>query len=188
MTAYVVDLVSAMVDLVQIESVPLQALPGKNKDTSNVDTGAVGAAVFQTGQSDAADVRTKLDGSASGRTKGKVKAGRSKGVNEKKPEEGEEEKVRENTTMDSNPTEANPKFPPLRRAALHFLALLVRSTTARIYDLGDEEAFGLPDTLMHKGKTVLSYIAATDRDEVVRIMARETAEEIDELKNAIYGI
>ena len=90
--------------------------------------------------------------------------------------------------MDENPTEANPKFPPLRRAALHFLALLVRSTTARIYDLGDEGAFGLPDALMHKGLTVLGYVAATDRDEVVRIMARETAEEIDELKNAIYGI
>lgn len=130
MTAYVVDLVSAMVDLVQIESVPLQALPGKNKDkdTNIVGTGAVGAAVFQTGQSDAADVITKVNGSASGKTKGKVKAGRSKGVNEKKPEEGEEEKVRENTTMDSNPTEANPKFPP---AAACGIALL---GTARAVD------------------------------------------------------
>jgi len=179
MASYVIDLVAAMVDLVQIESVPLQALPGNHRTSDELSTGAVGAV----------DVKTNGNGNgtASGKAKGKTeqsrKAGRSKGK-----DEAEDEGKAESRTMDSNPTEANPKFPPLRRAALHFLALLVRTTTGRIYDIGDEGAFGLPDALMNKGKTVLNYVAATDRDEVVRVMARETVEEIDELRNAIYGI
>jgi len=184
MAAYVIDLVAAMVDLVQIESVPLQALPGNNSKLPS--SGAVGA---PSGESDTADVKPKLNGSASGTDNGeKGRPSRKSGRNKATVEEDDEEEEKVERTMDSNPTDANPKYPPLRRAALHFLALLVRSTTARIYDLDDDGAFGLPDALMTKGSTVLNYVAATDRDEVVRVMARETAEEMDELRNAIYGI
>ncbi|EJD01651.1 uncharacterized protein FOMMEDRAFT_126746, partial [Fomitiporia mediterranea MF3/22] len=38
----------------------------------------------------------------------------------------------EEVTMDTRPTVSNPKFPPLRRAALHFLLLLIRGLTSRV--------------------------------------------------------
>ncbi|KAJ3980001.1 hypothetical protein F5890DRAFT_1558111 [Lentinula detonsa] len=36
--------------------------------------------------------------------------------------------------MDDHPTYTNTKFPPLRRAALHFLTVLIRGTTKEIYE------------------------------------------------------
>ncbi|KAL1747481.1 hypothetical protein HDZ31DRAFT_31894 [Schizophyllum fasciatum] len=78
-------------------------------------------------------------------------------------------------SMDSQPTSTHSKFPPLRRAALHFLALLVRATKQH-------------DGLIRRAKITLGYLSSTDQDNIVRVMARETGEELSELQRAIAGL
>ncbi|KAL6299670.1 hypothetical protein BKA93DRAFT_904210 [Sparassis latifolia] len=91
-------------------------------------------------------------------------------------------------TMDSQPTSTNSKFPPLRRVALHFLLLLVQACTMRLYDSPGTEHVGFPVSLMRRGKSTLGYIAATDEDGVVRVMARETLEGLEQLEGAMVGL
>ncbi|KAI0723142.1 hypothetical protein C8Q76DRAFT_767130 [Earliella scabrosa] len=90
--------------------------------------------------------------------------------------------------MDSHPTSTNTKFPPLRRAALHFLSLLVRACTTRVYETGSADGSLLPPVTMKRARTTLGYIAATDADDVVRVMARETIEGLDQLAEAVVGL
>ncbi|EMD40865.1 hypothetical protein CERSUDRAFT_91616 [Gelatoporia subvermispora B] len=91
-------------------------------------------------------------------------------------------------TMDAQPTSTNTKFPPLRRAALHFLSLLIRATIKHIYDSDGEEIDIIPVRTVKRAKTTLGYIAVTDEDTVVRVMAREAAEELDQLAEAVAGL
>lgn len=89
-------------------------------------------------------------------------------------------------TMDSDPTSTNSKFPPFRRAALHFLSLLFRETTKQMY-----ESFGgstLPDGFVRRAKSTLSYVASTDQDTVVRIMAREADEGLEQMQQAMIRL
>lgn len=90
-------------------------------------------------------------------------------------------------TMDFDPTSMNSKLPPFRRAALHFLSLLFRETTKHIY----ESSFGgsiLPDGIIRRAKTTLSYVASTDQDTLVRVMAREAGEILEQMQRAIIGL
>lgn len=90
-------------------------------------------------------------------------------------------------TMDFDPTSTNSKFPPFRRAALHFLSLLLRETIKQIY----ESSFGgsiLPDGFMRRAKTTLTYVASTDQDTVVRVMAREAGEGLEQIQQAMIGL
>lgn len=83
-------------------------------------------------------------------------------------------------------TSNNPKLPPLRRAALHLLSLVFRETTKAIYD----SSFGgsiFSNSLMRRAKTTLSYVASTDEDIVVRVMAREAGGNLDRMQQAIIG-
>ena len=86
-------------------------------------------------------------------------------------------------TMDSQPTSTNPKFPPLRRAALHFLSLLLRMTTESI-----ASASTTPKFPMKRAKVTLSYVASTDPDVVVRVMAQEAIEQLKNLGHAMIGL
>jgi hypothetical protein len=88
-------------------------------------------------------------------------------------------------TMDSQPTSTNSKFPPLRRAALHFLSLHVRATTMQIYDSAVFEELAFP---LKRASITLGYVAATDEDLVVRVMAQEALEGLGDLRRAIAGI
>ncbi|KAF7355296.1 RTP1-C1 domain-containing protein [Mycena sanguinolenta] len=81
---------------------------------------------------------------------------------------------------DSNPTSANSKLPSFRRAALHFLGLLIRETTRQVYDSYSESGM-----VFKRIRTTLAYISATDSDTVVRVMAREAVEALSELENAM---
>lgn len=90
-------------------------------------------------------------------------------------------------TIDFAPTSRNSKFPPLRRAALHFLALLIRETTRQVYDSSYINTLFSP-AAGRRMKTTLVYVAATDEDNVVRMMAREAGEALDQLEQAIIGI
>ena len=91
------------------------------------------------------------------------------------------------STMDSEPTSSNSKFPPLRLAALHLLALVIRETTKQIYDSSFGQSL-LSDGLMTRAKTTLSYISSVDQDTVVRVMAREADEALKQMQRAIIGL
>jgi len=86
--------------------------------------------------------------------------------------------------MDTHPTAANSKFPLLRRPALHFLALLVRAYTMRAYS-GRGSVGSAP---VQRAKDTLGYIAVTDVDSIVRIMALEVCEAIVGLERAMVGL
>ncbi|TFY64009.1 hypothetical protein EVG20_g6094 [Dentipellis fragilis] len=85
-------------------------------------------------------------------------------------------------SMDAEPTSTNAKFPPLRRAALHFLGLLVRAYTRQAYDEAEHGAHEFP---VRRAKMTLGYVAATDVDAVVRVMAREVGEAVGTMEEAL---
>ena len=89
--------------------------------------------------------------------------------------------------MDTHPNEANSKFPPLRRAAIHFLTLLIRACTARVYDMGPAGML-VPDAYIPRVRMTLGYVASVDEDAVVRVMAREAREVLEQLSNALVGL
>ena len=90
-------------------------------------------------------------------------------------------------TMDDNPTSKNSKFPPLRRAALHLLSLLLKGTIEHIYDTSFGRTIFSQD-LIRRTKIILTYAADTDGDTVVRVMAREGVELVKQLELAIADI
>lgn len=129
---YVVDLIDAMIDLLQVESVP---------------------------------ARETLS----------------------KPEEPEADKKPDKTppTMDSQPLSTDSKFPPLRRAALHFLSLLIRSLTEQAYEKSFDVHMYM--AVLRRAKTTLAYVASTDADTLVRVMSREAGEGLEQLQQALLG-
>ncbi|KAJ4478038.1 hypothetical protein J3R30DRAFT_3290326 [Lentinula aciculospora] len=89
--------------------------------------------------------------------------------------------------MDDHPTSTNTKFPPLRRAALHFLTSLIRGSTKEVY----ESAAAIPHLspeLTKRMRITLAYISSTDDDMLVRVMAREASEDLAQLELAKLGI
>jgi CBS domain-containing protein len=95
--------------------------------------------------------------------------------------------------MDSQPTAANPIFPPFRRASLHFLGILVRAYTRRAYASADpsvsESSSPLVDDFpIRRAATTLGYIAATDADAVVRVMAGEVGDAVHTLERTLVGL
>ncbi|KAI0058878.1 hypothetical protein BV25DRAFT_1829628 [Artomyces pyxidatus] len=91
-------------------------------------------------------------------------------------------------SMDTDPLAANSKFPPLRRAALHFLALLVRAYTVRAYGGDNADGAGVLEFPVRRAKITLGYVASTDADAVVRNMAQEVVEAVGVLEKAIIGV
>jgi len=98
------------------------------------------------------------------------------------PTKGGEEDQSQTTTA-FQPVSTNSKLPPIRRAALHFLTLLFRASTAGVYDSGYHGRLFL-ESQVKRTKTTLAYIASTDKDDVVRLMAREAIEEMNQLTEA----
>lgn len=90
-------------------------------------------------------------------------------------------------SMNSQPTATNSKFPPLRRAALHFLTLLIRASITRVYDTGPLGSM-IPESSINRAKTILSYVGSVDEDHVVKVMAREAREYLDQLANGLVGL
>jgi hypothetical protein len=93
-------------------------------------------------------------------------------------------------SMDSQPTTTDPTFPPFRRASLHFLGVLVRAYTRRAHASSDSGS-GMPslgDFPVRRAATTLGYIAATDADAVVRVMAGEVGDAVQTLERALVGL
>lgn len=105
-----------------------------------------------------------------------------------RPEKVKQEETSDSPiTMDSEPTSTNAKLPALRRAALHFLSLLIRETTKQTYE-SSQSHFMFSNSVMRRASAILNYIASTDEDNVVRVMAREAGEGLDSLREAIMGV
>ncbi|KAI6047223.1 hypothetical protein EDC04DRAFT_2622339 [Pisolithus marmoratus] len=87
--------------------------------------------------------------------------------------------------IDSTPTSIDPKLPSLRRSALHFLTLLMRTVTQATYE---ESAVELPSiSFLRRAKATLGYISSADEDGITRVMAREADESINQLMKIILG-
>ena len=129
---YVVDLTDAMIDLLQVESVPAREISSQ-------------------------------------------------------PEEPEADTKPDKTppTMDSHPSSTDSKFPPLRRAALHFLSLLTRSLMEQAYEKSFDVHICM--AVLRRAKTTLTYVASTDADTLVRVMAREAGEGLEQLQQTLLG-
>ncbi|KAF9649373.1 hypothetical protein BDM02DRAFT_1873427 [Thelephora ganbajun] len=162
---YATDLFGGMVDLLQLESVPVTSSPPKQPSKPP---------------------ELNPDGKENGKDSRKTKVEDSHEGNEQDEVTGSISQP-SLLTMDSYPTLANSKSPPLRRAALHFLALLVRACISRVYDMGITGML-IPDAYMARARTTLSYVASTDEDAVVKVMAREVREGLGQLSNALLGL
>ena len=156
---YVADLFGGMIDLLQLESVPATApLPKESTELSEPNPDSQG------------DGKGSRDMKAEDYYEG---SGKGKGT-----------EPRPSLTMVTDPTVADPKSPPLRRAALHFLTLLIRECVSRIYDMGFAGML-IPNAHLIRARTTLGYVASTDEDAVVRIMAREAREGLGQLADAL---
>jgi hypothetical protein len=131
---YAADLPEAMIDLLQIESMPDTPGPHKQKSEPIV--------------------------------------------------EGEVAHLQE--TMDSQPTSTDAKLPPLRRASLLFLTQLLHASTAGVFDSGHQSP--LSGSQVRRMKTTLAFVASTDKDGVVRLMAREAMDGMDQLTEAMMRL
>ena len=177
---YVVDLADAMVDLLRIESVAAAQARKPPGPRSDAPSGPAGP-----GREDADEGRQGGAGGGNENQGAETSRGERGAEKDKAPQPPRLTR----DTQPAQPTSANAKVPPLRRAALHFLALLVQACTARVYETGDVEgALVLPPQLMTRAKTTLGYVAATDADDVVRVMARETMEALDQFAEALVGL
>ena len=102
------------------------------------------------------------------------------------PKDATDEEHEGAEVLDSKPTAVNSKLPPLRRAALHFWTILLQQLTHAIYDSAMVET--IPAALLKRAKVTLEYVASSDPDGLVRAMAREAGEAIDQLNKATLGI
>ena len=89
--------------------------------------------------------------------------------------------------MDSDPLQKDAKLSPLRRSAIHFLTVLVKVFLHQVYESG---ASGVRENLFstQRGLTTLRYIATTDADNTVRVLAAEGADLLAQLRRAILGV
>ncbi|KAH7916099.1 hypothetical protein BJ138DRAFT_1122026 [Hygrophoropsis aurantiaca] len=95
-----------------------------------------------------------------------------------------EQDTEQTETMDTKPTSTNTKFPPLRRAALYFLSLLIRTSIEQVYEGSPSVISG---SFVKRARVTLSYVAATDEDGILRVMAGEAVENIDQLQEAMVS-
>ncbi|EJC97432.1 uncharacterized protein FOMMEDRAFT_24437 [Fomitiporia mediterranea MF3/22] len=185
---YSVDLIGAMVDLVQIESVRSGPKPRQpdSPNFSGTDTDSIKSSKgLHTGGTKLADakIKNKSESGAKMIPPRRATVGSDPGASRETKAETEDDEV----TMDTRPTVSNPKFPPLRRAVyLHFLSLLILALTSRVYD-GEHVGVVPSGSEMNHAALVLIYVSTTDEDGVVRIMAREANGQLQQLRNSVLG-
>lgn len=99
------------------------------------------------------------------------------------PTKSQESETQSQATVDVLPTLLDTKLPILRRAAVHFLGSLFRTATMHTYETSTQDTAFSP-AQAKRARIILSYIASTDQDNVVRVMAREAIEGLDQLNAA----
>lgn len=193
---YATDLASAMIDLVQVETVPIvRQPPAHTRSRTNGTTTdgeqsehskTPGAMVEDVGEED-----------------------EDAGAEESEDQAQKEAKPNEKPKPDSTefkPTTTSSKIPPLRRAALHFLILLTRAYAAQVDDASAmlsgspsillspsgsgarRTVYVLPPDVLRRARTTAAYVAATDEDGIVRVMAGELVESLDGLAEVMLGL
>lgn len=90
----------------------------------------------------------------------------------------------EEEDMNEDPISKSSKLPPLRRAALHFLQVLIKESTLLLYESPEQDAL-LSEAFLRRARITLGYLASTDPDQVVRVMAREAEEAARQLQSGV---
>lgn len=98
-------------------------------------------------------------------------------VSDRKPE----------VTEDTEPISKNTKLPLLRRAAIHLLSQFIRETTREAMESSSRHTV-LTSSDVERAKSTLGYVASTDEDTIVRVMARETGELLRDMEKARLGL
>lgn len=88
--------------------------------------------------------------------------------------------------MDLDPLQKDAKLSPLRRSAIHLLTVLVKVLLHQACESG---ASGVRGNLFstQRGLTTLRYIATTDADTTVRVLAVEGADLLVQLRRAMLS-
>jgi hypothetical protein len=88
--------------------------------------------------------------------------------------------------MDLDPLQKDGRLSPLRRSAIHLLTVLVKVLLHQVYEHG---ASGVRGNLFsaQRGLTTLRYIATTDADTTVRVLAAEGADLLVQLRRAMVS-
>jgi len=104
------------------------------------------------------------------------------------PDRNNEQHEEANLILDSNLLLTNPKSASLCRAALHFLSILITASTKLVYEETTINPNFFPRDMFHRLSITVGYVASTDGDNVVRVMARETKESLEQLQRAVFGL
>ncbi|KIM46218.1 hypothetical protein M413DRAFT_426519 [Hebeloma cylindrosporum] len=91
-----------------------------------------------------------------------------------------------NLNLESNTLLTNPRS--LSRAALHFLSILISASTKLVYEESTINPIFFPRDMFRRLSITVGYISSTDEDDVVRVMARETRENLEQLQRAVFGL
>ena len=87
---------------------------------------------------------------------------------------------------DNDHLSSDSTYPPLRRAALHLLTLLIRVTMRAMED--GHHILPFSGAFVRRAHITLGYIASTDDDSIARVMAREVNEELTSFEAYVLGL
>ncbi|KAJ3558366.1 hypothetical protein NM688_g970 [Phlebia brevispora] len=158
---YAMDLTVTMVDLLQVETVPVKVQPkGQGVEATKA-----------TEETDQEKNNQPNIAEAEGQK-----------------EEPKQTKPPKLDSAEFRPTTTSSKIPPLRRAALHLLILMVRAYAAQVDEESVKAVYVLPPEVLRRARTTAVYISGTDEDGIVRVMAKELVEELDTLAETMLGL
>ena len=109
-------------------------------------------------------------------------------ANHAPPDHNNKQNTETNLILDSDLLLTNSKSPSLCRAALHFLSILITASTKLMYEETTINPKIFPRDMFHRLSITVGYISSTDEDNVVRVMARETKENLEQLQRAVFGL
>ena len=89
--------------------------------------------------------------------------------------------------MDADPLRKDAKLSPLRRSAIHLLTVLVKVLLDRVYESGVSGVHG-DSFSVQRGLTTLRYIATTDADNTVRVLAAEGVDLLAQLRRDMFSV
>lgn len=109
-------------------------------------------------------------------------------ANHAPPDRNNKQNAETNLILDSNFLLTNPKSASLRRAALHFLSILITASTKLVYEETTINPNFFPRDMFQRLSITVGYVSSTDEDNIVRVMARETKEKLEQLQRAVFGL
>lgn len=89
--------------------------------------------------------------------------------------------------IDEDPLRKDAKLSPLRRSAIHLLTALVKVLLDQVYESGVSDVHR-DSFSAQRGLTTLRYIATTDADNTVRVLAAEGVDLLVQLRRAMFSV